>query len=306
MLFAPSAATVLKYPDVGDDLTDYTRHLVTVVPKGADVRVTTAQPVADDAGDGSHFADHDLRRDILIHCHDNREHPSLAETSRDVRALIWFPKMQSYIDYHYNSCSYCVAKRTAADPVGTAIRVQRRLKMIEFDHKILEPDVVAATGCAAILTIVDVVARVTMYVPVHTLNTVDTARALYTRWYSLFGSPAVMRMDNAPAYTSAVMQAFHKLMGVRHVDLSAPDNPTHHAMVERRNQIMEKMLDVAISKGDLNSKADLDMYCASAASVCNLEHTSRFWIEKARRKRQKRCAFLIAKPYGPGLKIRLH
>ena len=145
--------------------------------------------------------------------------------------------------------------------------------MIEFDHKILEPDVVAATGCAAILTIVDVVARVTMYVPVHTLNTVDTARALYTRWYSLFGSPAVMRMDNAPAYTSAVMQAFHKLMGVRHVDLSAPDNPTHHAMVERRNQIMEKMLDVAISKGDLNSKADLDMYCASAASVCNLEHT---------------------------------
>ena len=234
---------------------------------------TTAQPVADDAGDGSHFADHDLRRDILIHCHDNREHPSLAETSCDVRALIWFPKMQSYIDYHYNSCSYCVAKRTAADPVGTAIRVQRRLKMIEFDHKILEPDVVAATGCAAILTIVDVVARVTMYVPVHTLNTVDTARALYTRWYSLFGSPAVMRMDNAPAYTSAVMQAFHKLMGVRHVDLSAPDNPTHHAMVERRNQIMEKMLDVAISKGDLNSKADLDMYCASAASVCNLEHT---------------------------------
>ena len=122
LLFAPSAATVLKYPDVGDDLTDYTRHLVTVVPKGANVRVTTAQPVADDAGDGSHFADHDLRRDILIHCHDNREHPSLAETSRDVRALIWFPKMQSYIDYHYNSCSYCVAKRTAADPVGTAIR----------------------------------------------------------------------------------------------------------------------------------------------------------------------------------------
>ena len=33
------------------------------------------------------------------------------------------------------------------------------------------------------------------------------------------------------------------------------------------------MLDVAISKGDLNSADDLDMYCASAASVCNLEHT---------------------------------
>ena len=47
--------------------------------------------------------------------------------------------------------------------------------MIKFDHKILKTDVVAA-----ILTIVDVVAHVTMYVPVHTVNTVDTACALYT------------------------------------------------------------------------------------------------------------------------------
>ena len=272
----PQLCTVAKYPDNGDDLTDYTRHLVTVLPKGADVRVTDALPISDDTDDGSRFADHDLRRDILIHCHDNREHPSLAdsETSRDIRALAWFPKMQAYIDYHWNSCAYCVAKRTDAGPVGTACaaRAHRRLKMIEFDHKILEPSVVAATGCAAILTLVDVVARITMYVPVRTLNTVDTARALYARWYSLFGTPTVMRMDNAPAYTSGVMRAFQKLMGVRYVDLSAPDNPTHHAMVERRNQIMEK-LDVAISKSDLNSADDLDMYYASAASVCNLEHT---------------------------------
>ena len=113
-----------------------------------------------------------------------------------------------------------------------------------------------------------------MSVPVRTLNTVDTARALYTVTTVL---PVRVTSSYANGqcpcihitYTSAVMQALHKLMGVRHdiVDLSAPDNPTHHAMVERRNQIMEKMLDVAISKGDLNSEADLDnaMYCASAA-----------------------------------------
>ena len=34
-------------------------------------------------------------------------------------------------------------------------------------------------------------------------------------------------------------------------------------------------------------------------------NTSRFWIEKARRKRPKKCAFLIARSYGPGLKPRL-
>ena len=43
---------MLKYPDVCHDLTDYTRHLVRVVPKGADIRVTTAQPVVDDVTSG--------------------------------------------------------------------------------------------------------------------------------------------------------------------------------------------------------------------------------------------------------------
>ena len=81
-----------------------------------------------------------------------------------IRALVWFPKMQADIDYHWNSCACCVAKHTATEPAGTAVRARRRLKMIETD-KILEPSVVAATGCAAILTLVDVVARITMYVP---------------------------------------------------------------------------------------------------------------------------------------------
>ena len=141
---------------------------MTVIPKGADVRVTGTNPVAEDVGDGTHFADHDLRRDILIHCHDNREHPSLAETSRDVRTLVWFPKIKSYIEYHINACAYCVAKRTAAAPVGSAIRTKRRLKLVEFDHKKLEASVVAATGLAAILTVVDPVVRVTMFIPVAT------------------------------------------------------------------------------------------------------------------------------------------
>ena len=49
-----------------------------------------------------------------------------------------------------------------------------------------------------------------------------------------------------------------------HRDFSAPDDPTHHAVVERRNQVMEKFIDVAVSKGDLKKEADLEMYCAGA------------------------------------------
>ena len=35
---------------------------------------------------------------------------------------------------------------------------------------------------------------------------------------------------------------------------------------------MEKMIDVAVSKGDLNSVEDLHMYCAAATAACNLEY----------------------------------
>ena len=191
LLFAPAGATVFKHPDSGDSSTDSTRHLVTVIPKGAAVKVTDTESVTDpsDPSDGSHYADHDLRRDLLIHCHDNSDHPGLANTNLQVRSLCWFPAIGKYIQYHVDSCAYCVAKRTAATPVGVAVRTRRRLKLIEFDHKKLPPAMAAATGYAAILTVVDVVSRVTIFIPVVRLTAVATARALFTRWYPMFGVP---------------------------------------------------------------------------------------------------------------------
>ena len=180
--------------DTGDDLKDGTRHL----PAGADVRGTTAVHVTDpaDVEGGSHFTDHDLRRDMCIHCHDNADHPGLANTQQQIRALCWFPRMRSYVEDHVDTCAYCLGKRKAA-PHG-AVRARRRLKLIEFDHKILSAEVVAATGCTAVLTVVDPASRVTSFVPVSDETAVTTARALSTRWYPLFGVPAVFRMDGAP------------------------------------------------------------------------------------------------------------
>ena len=67
LLFSTAGATVLKHPDSGDSTTDSTRHLVTVIPKGAAVKVTDSESVTEpsDPSDGSYYADHDLRRDLL-------------------------------------------------------------------------------------------------------------------------------------------------------------------------------------------------------------------------------------------------
>ena len=152
------------------------------------------------------------------------------------------------------------------------VRCHRRLKLVEFDHKVLPITVAGNVGYAAVLTVIDVVSRVTMFIPVTDMTAITTARALFTRWYPMFGVPAVFLMDGAPAFSSDVMHAFYSLMGVKHIDVSAPDDPTHHSTVERRNSVMEKMIDVAISKGDLNNADDLHMYCAAATAACNLEY----------------------------------
>ena len=114
-----------------------------------------------------------------------------------------------------------------------------------------------------------------MYIPVRTESAVHTARAIYNRWYPIFGIPSVFRMDGAPGFTSLVLSAFARIIGVKHLDISAPDNPTHHSVVERRNEVMDmyKILDVAQSKGDLNNADDLEMYCAAATATCNIEPT---------------------------------
>ena len=179
-MFAPSSATFDKYPDDADGVSDLMRHLVTVIPAGAALQVSLVEPVTD-AGTGLHYADHDLKRDLLIHCHDNGDHPSVFTTNANVRALAWFPGMRNYIQDHCDSCAYCLAKRKAATPVGNAMRCRRRLKLVEFDHKVLPKDVADATGYDAVLSVVDVVTRVTMFVPVTSVDAVTTARALFTR-----------------------------------------------------------------------------------------------------------------------------
>ena len=102
----------------------------------------------------------------------------------------------------------------------------------------------------------------------------DTAaRAIHERWFPLFGVPHVLRSDRAPAFAGSLMQAFRKLVGIKHWDFSAAHDPRHHSLLERRHAIIDSVLDPAVRKGDLTSGAALRIYTATANHICNLEHT---------------------------------
>ena len=272
MLFAPASCTKDPCPDDRDPLLSDTRHLVPVIPKGADVRITTLTPIVTDANDTDHYMHHDLRCDIVIHNHDNADHASLHDTEAHVRAMCWFPGMHGYIRYHCDSCTYCVAKRAAVQDIGVAVRAARRLKMVQFDFKVLDDEVKLATKRSAVLTIVDSATGVTVFAPVRDQTATTTARTLFNKWHSIFGVPAMFKCDGDPAYTSQVMAEFARLMGVKSIDFSAPNEPTQHSLVERRNEILEKHIDVGVAKGDITCAQDLSLYCAMAMTRCNLEH----------------------------------
>ena len=143
-------------------------------------------------------------------------------------------------------------------------------KLIEFDHKILNAEAAQATGCAAVLTVVDVMSQVTMFIPVVTKS------AVHTMVLAVWGASSLLHGWGCKVHRHSHAGLHKKIMGVAHADISATDNPTHHAVVEHRNKVIGKMLDVHVaqSKGDLNSvhMHDLNMSCAAAAT-CNLQHT---------------------------------
>ena len=271
ILYTPSAA--VKLHDCDAESVDLTRCLVPVIPRGADVRITTTPTVTAEAtGDGTHYQDHDLRRDILLHVHDNAHHPSLDATQAAVRALCWFPHMKTFIDDHYNTCAYCVAATATTPAIGDAVHSKHRFRLVQVDHKILDAVVANATGCAAILTLVDSASRLTLFVPVETTSARDAAHAIFTRWYPFFSIPMYFVSDNGSAFASLLMRTVANLLGVVGWDFSAPDNPTHHSMAEARNKVMEHFLDVGASSGDITSFAALERYCAAATATCNLEY----------------------------------
>ena len=270
LLYTASSAT--RTHDCDAPESDGTRILVPVIPRGADVRITKNPPITD-AGDGRHYMDHDLRNDILLHVHDNAHHCNIQRTQDNLRSIAWWPNSRMDVDTHVKTCTYCTAALTSHTPVGDSVHAKHRFRLIEIDHKILDASTAAATGCAAILTMLDDVSKLTLFIPVPTTSARDAAHAILVHWYPLFGAPLMFRSDKGAAFTSSLMKQFADLLGVEGWDLSAPDNPTHHSGVERRNRVMEHYLDVGASSGDLLNFTALERYCAAATATCNLEYS---------------------------------
>ena len=113
MLYVPSANLRRHWEQ------DRSRVLVIMVPVGAMVRVTSAKEVV-----GEEFMMEyeivDLRKDILLHCHDNNGHPALGETLEQVRSLAHWQGLVGPASAagsaaaHIAECAQCIARDSEA------------------------------------------------------------------------------------------------------------------------------------------------------------------------------------------------
>ena len=70
------------------------------------------------------------------------------------------------------------------------------------------------------------------------------------------------------------MNAFRKVMGVKHWNFSAAGDATHHAPLEHKHAILHDIIGSADLKGDILCRADLEFYVARANARQNLLHVS--------------------------------
>ena len=88
ILFTPAAMQLLLWPNDDEDRPDLTKMLVTVIPPMAVVRLTMMDTIiAQEETEQGHYMTHDLRFDAMLLAHNCAQHPSLAQTLRNVAAV---------------------------------------------------------------------------------------------------------------------------------------------------------------------------------------------------------------------------
>ena len=124
--------------------TDNTRELVLYVPANAMMRVTRAKEVVT-VGEAEDYEMVDMRRDLVLMCHDNAQHPGLGRTLAAIRSVAYWSTMagnedRDSVQKHISMCAHCISVSEKVAEHGLGVDTVRRAEVIQIDHFILDDD----------------------------------------------------------------------------------------------------------------------------------------------------------------------
>jgi hypothetical protein len=253
---------------------DQSRVLVLMVPAGAMVRITTGKPVTGTVAEVPEYEVIDLRRDLLLMCHDNAGHPSPGATITAVKLLAYWPTLavkdgRDSAQKHWLLCAHCSAEADLAGEHGLGVESLCRMEVVQIDHLILSNEHAELAGCIGTLSIVDVATRFRVFDAVQSQSAEDTARSLLDSWVPYFGVPLVLVSDPHSGFASDVMAYIRKVVGVKEHDVSAARAKGKVAIVERSHRGLREILADGFSKGDITSLKNFKLYLTMAMVRAN-------------------------------------
>ena len=245
-----------------------------VVPDMAKVRITNLSEVTemDEHQESAHYADRDLRTDLITVAHDSVGHASKGDTARNLKELAWFPGMIKRVEYHCDTCPHCINRRATFEHVGASVMAANRFRVVQVDHCIFDKALAMATTLAGVLTVVDAATKETRFIAVKDLTGRTAASALLQHWYPTRGTPKVCRSDKGSAFISDIFIIFREMLGIRIWDFSCEGNPTHHSLVENKHKTLRDIMSEGVNNGDINSEDDARIYIAMAEARINLHN----------------------------------
>ena len=214
-----------------------------------------------------------LKMKILHEMHNQQGHQSKYKTYIKILNRYYWPHM--FVDI----CAYCVSCETCIKrdvphrkPVLPMLAPQRDMYE-KFDVfgalaiDIVGPFPMSGKKNKYLLTMIDVVSRRAMAIPLSSATTKNIVRAICTHWFDVYGVPNVLISDNGRNISSQVLKGLCRELGILKRNV-LPYAPWSNGINERFNGTIVNMLAKFLQEGNLAHKF-WDQYITKAVFAYN-------------------------------------
>jgi transposase InsO family protein len=190
-------------------------------------------------------ADPELRRDIVRTCHNTKlvGHPGEQGTLELVSRHYWWPGITTFVKSYVSGCKECnrikSVRRTTRTPVHAHTVPGEPWETWLTDHIVELPP---SSGHNAIMVVQDYKTKQVHFVACDTTMTTEDEADIHVDWvFRLHGLPRRVISDQGSLYTSKVMRAIYKRLGIK-ANFSTAFHPQTDSQTERVNQELETFL----------------------------------------------------------------
>ena len=185
------------------------------------------------------------RRQVAINmCHRNAGHQGRDRTLSLLKGRFWWPGMAMALCLSLQNCSRCKQFEFAKCqiPEMEPIVCTQPMELVHIDYVGMEVTV-ATKEKPVVKNVLVVVDHFTRYIQAFVTNNhtaFTMARVLYNDFFSIFGFPQRLMLDQGTKFTGDVIAAMYKLLGIEKIS-TTPYHPQGNGSAERVHQTLQRM-----------------------------------------------------------------